>query len=132
MRVLSRRLVSSIALSAAAFGCALASPAAAQTAEGDQAEDAERGVGVIVVTAQKREQDQRDVPLSISTLSSDALAADALFKPSSRKIGASTSKSTIATTYGFSCREKTAVRAPSLSRFLRKSSRTPAPIPAPR
>ncbi|WAC22601.1 TonB-dependent receptor [Blastomonas sp. SL216] len=70
----SRRLVSSIALAAAAFGCALASPAAAQSA-GEQGEEGERGVGVIVVTAQKREQDQRDVPLSISTLSNDALAA---------------------------------------------------------
>jgi len=75
MRSFARRLVSPIALAAAAFGCALASPAAAQTAEGDQADEAERGIGVIVVTAQKREQDQRDVPLSISTLSNDALAA---------------------------------------------------------
>ena len=67
------RLSSYSVLAGSIMLCGAATPAYAQaTPEEDQAE---RGVGVIVVTAQKREQDQRDVPLSISTLSGDALAA---------------------------------------------------------
>jgi iron complex outermembrane receptor protein len=61
-----------VALAAALSGLGLATPAMAQE---QVAEDQDRGIGVIVVTAQKRAEDQRDVPLSISTLSADALAA---------------------------------------------------------
>ncbi|MGQ3178297.1 MAG: hypothetical protein ACT6SC_11945, partial [Blastomonas fulva] len=60
-----------VALAAALSGLGLATPAMAQE---QVAEDQDRGIGVIVVTAQKRAEDQRDVPLSISTLSADALA----------------------------------------------------------
>ncbi|WP_373488843.1 TonB-dependent receptor [Blastomonas sp.] len=65
------RFTSSFAIVAAMLATGTASPALAQDA-GDQAD---RGAGIIIVTAQKRAQDQRDVPLSVSTLSNDALAA---------------------------------------------------------
>mgnify|MGYP006081122161 FL=1 len=61
-----------VAMATALAGLGLATPAAAQE---QIAENTDRGIGVIVVTAQKRSEDQRDVPLSISTLSADALAA---------------------------------------------------------
>jgi len=63
--------------SRAAIALALAAPGFAAPAFAQDADAAEeqKGVGVIVVTAQRRAEDARDVPLSISTLSDDALAA---------------------------------------------------------
>jgi len=50
---------------------ALTSPAFAQ--DTDTAAEEEEALGVIVVTAQRRSEDIQDVPLSVSTLSDDAL-----------------------------------------------------------
>ena len=57
-----------------ALAVALATPAAAQTAE-QPAEGAERqgGVGTIVVTAQRRSEDLQDVPVSVSAIGAEQL-----------------------------------------------------------
>ena len=69
MRIQHLTLISSIALGAS---LAFATPAAAQDEE--KADD-DGTLRVIVVTAQRRSEDLQDVPLSISTLSGDKLAA---------------------------------------------------------
>ena len=69
MRIQHLTLISSIALGAS---LALSAPAAAQDEE--KADD-DGTLRVIVVTAQRRSEDLQDVPLSISTLSGDKLAA---------------------------------------------------------
>lgn len=54
----------------------LASPAAAQS-DGPLQEEAEEqsGIGTIIVTAQRREQDIQDVPVSVTALNQDTLSA---------------------------------------------------------
>ncbi|MGB7406421.1 MAG: hypothetical protein WA906_12080, partial [Pacificimonas sp.] len=53
--------------SAGALAIAIASPTMAQDAA-PVTDEREGGVGVIVVTAQKREQDLQDVPVSVQAL----------------------------------------------------------------
>ncbi|MBB3764423.1 TonB-dependent receptor [Sphingomicrobium lutaoense] len=64
-------------LAAVAAATAFAMPAHAQaTADDDTAiQDAEEGIGAIVITAQRREQDLQDVPISVATVGDDTLAA---------------------------------------------------------
>ncbi|SIN59647.1 iron complex outermembrane recepter protein [Parasphingorhabdus marina DSM 22363] len=72
MHRISRTIISRTALAGALLTAGLAQPALAQ--EQSAAENTD-GLGVIVVTAQRREENLQDVPLSISTLSDDKLAA---------------------------------------------------------
>ncbi|HEY2399531.1 MAG TPA: hypothetical protein VGI23_04205, partial [Steroidobacteraceae bacterium] len=51
--------------------CALAVASAVQPAMA--ADDASESLGEVVVTAQRREQNQRDVPISLTTFSGDAV-----------------------------------------------------------
>ncbi|KLI64371.1 TonB-dependent receptor [Aurantiacibacter marinus] len=62
--------------SGASFGAlaiAIASPALAQDAEVPAAQERTGGVGTIVVTAQKREEDLQDVPISVQALGEEGL-----------------------------------------------------------
>lgn len=69
-----RQYLSSISVAAMLAGAAFAAPAYAQDAPAAaEAEDDEKGLDVIVVTAQRRSEDLQDVPLSVSTLSGDSL-----------------------------------------------------------
>ncbi len=72
MRRISKQSISHVALGGALLVCGFASPAHAQNETTAENQD---GLGVIVVTAQRREEDLQDVPLSISTLSDDKLDA---------------------------------------------------------
>ena len=73
--------ISSAGISVTAMLCALANPAIAQDADpesqndGKLIEENDAGIGVIVVTAQKREQNIQDVPVAISAVSSEFLEA---------------------------------------------------------
>jgi len=60
-----------IAASGCALAFALAAPAVAQQA--DAAQPSEDGIGVIVVTAQKRAENVQDVPIAITALGSQFL-----------------------------------------------------------
>ena len=64
-KVSSKRLLASAALAPFLMTCAI--PAHAQESENDS------GLDVIVVTAQKREQDVQDVPIAVTALSGDTL-----------------------------------------------------------
>lgn len=71
-----RRILPSAISHTAVVGALLAgSMSQAVAAQDETSADNPDGLGVIVVTAQRREQDQQDVPLSISTLSDERLAA---------------------------------------------------------
>ncbi|WP_265564529.1 TonB-dependent receptor [Sphingomicrobium arenosum] len=73
-----RRLHTMLSLSALATATALtATPAAAQvTGDNDtMLQDAEEGIGVIVITAQRREENLQDVPISVATVGDETLAA---------------------------------------------------------
>ena len=59
------------ALALATAGLAMPSVAAAQEAGTEEAD--ERGLNVIVVTAQKRTEDMQDVPVSLQVLGGEAL-----------------------------------------------------------
>lgn len=65
------QFLATTALTAAAF--AGASPALAQDAQTGAEEQS--GVGTIIVTAQRREEDIQDVPVSVTAINSDALTA---------------------------------------------------------
>ena len=56
-----------------ALAVAIASPAAAQDADGAAAEERQGGVGTIVVTAQRRSEDLQDVPISVSAIGEEQL-----------------------------------------------------------
>ncbi|WP_260482602.1 TonB-dependent receptor [Sphingomicrobium flavum] len=66
-----------VSLTAMAAATAFATPAFAQaTSDTDTAvQDADEGVEAIVITAQRREQNLQDVPLSVATVDDDTLAA---------------------------------------------------------
>lgn len=70
------RFLSTSAIAPIAAVLTLAAPVAAQT-NGPAQEEAEEqsGVGTIIVTAQRREQDIQDVPVSVTALNQDTLAA---------------------------------------------------------
>ncbi len=74
MSTLKHRLIVSAA--AISFAAALsAGPAAAQTASGaDDSAESSGGLSEIVVTAQRRAENQQDVPIAVSAISSDTLA----------------------------------------------------------
>lgn len=72
MRRNSNSIISHSALAGALLVSGLAQPAFAQDQDAAEEQD---GLGVIVVTAQRREENLQDVPLSISTLSDDKLDA---------------------------------------------------------
>ncbi len=72
MRRNSIELVSRTALAGALLLGGISQPALAQD---ETTADQGDGLGVIVVTAQRREEDLQDVPLSVSTISDDRLAA---------------------------------------------------------
>ncbi|NQX96207.1 MAG: hypothetical protein HRT64_15050, partial [Erythrobacter sp.] len=56
-----------------ALAIALVSPAVAQDAATEAAEEQRGGVPTIVVTAQKRSEDLQDVPISVSAIGSEQL-----------------------------------------------------------
>lgn len=70
------RLLTTTAIAPFASALVLAAPAAAQSEAPVQDEAEEQsGVGTIIVTAQRREQDIQDVPVSVTALNQDTLAA---------------------------------------------------------
>jgi iron complex outermembrane recepter protein len=70
MRPIQKFLTSTTAIATAITGFAIATPALAQ----DQAAD-DSGLAEIIVTAQRREENLQDVPLSVTAISGDKLAA---------------------------------------------------------
>ena len=72
----SYRFFTTTAVAPLAALLAMAAPAAAQsTAEDQETAEDETGVGTIIVTAQRREQDIQDVPVSVTALNEDTLNA---------------------------------------------------------
>ncbi len=69
----TRFLTTSAGLALSA-GLAFATPAAAQDDAASASED-EQGLGTIIVTAQRREQDIQDVPIAVTAVNSEALQA---------------------------------------------------------
>ena len=61
----------STAVSAFALACAMVAPAAAQ--ESDAEQPADDGIGLIIVTAQKRAENVQDVPIAITAVGSQFL-----------------------------------------------------------
>ena len=72
MRLCSKQIISRSTLAAALLAGGIIQPAYAQD---ETAVDDGQGLDVIVVTAQRREENLQDVPLSVSTISDDKLAA---------------------------------------------------------
>lgn len=64
--------LSSAASAAIATAFLAATPALAQDA-GDAAAEADTGVGTIIVTAQRREENLQEIPVSVGTLGGEAL-----------------------------------------------------------
>lgn len=64
-----------LTLSGAALAVALASAPAHAQAEGDTPVAGQSGLGTIVVTAQRREENVQDIPIAISSFSPDELAS---------------------------------------------------------
>ena len=72
MRLCSKQIISRSTLAVALLAGGIMQPAYAQD---ETAVDDGQGLDVIVVTAQRREENLQDVPLSVSTISDDKLAA---------------------------------------------------------
>ncbi|MEJ6677792.1 MAG: TonB-dependent receptor, partial [Parasphingorhabdus sp.] len=72
MRLFSKQIISRTTLAAALLAAGIVQPAYAQD---EAAADDGQGLDVIVVTAQRREENLQDVPLPVSTISEDKLAA---------------------------------------------------------
>lgn len=72
MRLCSKQIISRSTLAAAMLAGGIVQPAFAQQ---ETAADDGQGLDVIVVTAQRREENLQDVPISVSTISDDKLTA---------------------------------------------------------
>lgn len=67
----NKLIVSSASM--AIFAALSTAPASAQDQQDDVDESSQRGVGVIIVTAQKRAQDIQDVPISVTVITGDVI-----------------------------------------------------------